>query len=851
MPATNNLNIFKLLFKYDDVLTIVPLTASWRILCGCPPASSVKNETTTTQSDQSHDLLMQPEPAGLATKKINPLTAAVATENHADLDQLGLPFSVTQSINQAVAEAGGPTFSCPTVLTQSLYLDTRLLLPGMHPPLDALRISPMLHLDAGPGRACLLPRHLNSQERTCIKGQKNCKEKRRLPICAITFVPGHKGNSHMGFTHTTQMHWSVWAHAREKAPTSQVLPGTSMARHGMAWPSPCPMSPSQQQHQEPTQCHPQHWEEPAGRKRHRRASSEQIPRVNNVASLAKAVRPAQIKENPTLAWLPNKPKAVVCGQRPFMFYICFNYTWAHLFWFLDPLLVVLPTACCSPKKLSAPRARKICNYLIQTASDCFALFQVKLGKWGQHTEKKGLPCQPLALWPGTEGKGVRQAEDKSGSLSRQQPALRKQSSWQEMMRGKKPSILLKHDQKKLSTNKQYDRFQKLKFLTHKNIMPTSKGTGFRAAASSLRRDVEAPMQRLLQSALATVTRAQIPHLGAETEKMQVRKSDDNFRHIKHPKQAKIIQLAGNAGLTACQLGHSDKNDFPTVHLEDIASDSKNNLLSLVCGVFPGKRTHQSLYITTILSNNINGFMKSLDSSKTAAFDEKFCLAKSILFFMEVLVGDSADCGFTARLRLDKKDKTLNMNFSESAKQQHVKEEAHTSGAEGRSRCYIKVEECQYKAVVSTSEDTDLETKGKILSLLDVFPRPPQPHTPMALALDGPVLQEPVLPDNTGSNLAILKINKELFLKAVSTATEQQHVSTRLRTCITFHIHFVYPSISAFYPAQISTHPAARVNEKHKLQIKASKEQFSQNTILLIYTSVTGTASMEHPTNLNN
>lgn len=45
-----------------------------------------------------------------------------------------MPFSVTQSINQAVAEAGGPAFSCPTVLTQSLYLDTRLLLPGSKYP---------------------------------------------------------------------------------------------------------------------------------------------------------------------------------------------------------------------------------------------------------------------------------------------------------------------------------------------------------------------------------------------------------------------------------------------------------------------------------------------------------------------------------------------------------------------------------------------------------------------------------------------------------------------------------------------------------------------------------------------
>lgn len=43
---------------------------------------------------------------------------------------------------------------------------------------------------------------------------------------------------------------------------------------------------------------------------------------------------------------------------------------------------------------------------------------------------------------------------------------------------------------------------------------------------------------------------------------------------------------------------------------------------------------------------------------------------------------------------------------------------------------------------------------------------------------------------------------KLFLKAVSTATEQQHVSTRLRTCITFNIHFIYPSISAFCPAQV-------------------------------------------------
>lgn len=96
-----------------------------------------------------------------------------------------------------------------------------------------------------------------------------------------------------------------------------------------------------------------------------------------------AVRPPQIKENPTLAWLPNKPKAVVCGQWPFTFYSCFNYTWAHLFWFLDPLLVVLPTACSSPRRLSALRVRKIYNYLIKVASDCFALFQVKPGKWGQ------------------------------------------------------------------------------------------------------------------------------------------------------------------------------------------------------------------------------------------------------------------------------------------------------------------------------------------------------------------------------------------------------------------------------------------------------------------------------------
>lgn len=91
--------------------------------------------------------------------------------------------------------------------------------------------------------------------------------------------------------HDAQMRWSVWAHAHEKATTSQVLPEASMARHGMAWPSPCPMPPSQQQLQEPTQCHPQHWEERAGRKRHRRASSEQLPRVNNVASLAKGELP--------------------------------------------------------------------------------------------------------------------------------------------------------------------------------------------------------------------------------------------------------------------------------------------------------------------------------------------------------------------------------------------------------------------------------------------------------------------------------------------------------------------------------------------------------------------------------
>lgn len=47
--------------------------------------------------------------------------------------------------------------------------------------------------------------------------------------CDGTFFP---------LLHDAQMHWSVWAHAHEKAPTSQVLPGTSTALQGMAQPLP-------------------------------------------------------------------------------------------------------------------------------------------------------------------------------------------------------------------------------------------------------------------------------------------------------------------------------------------------------------------------------------------------------------------------------------------------------------------------------------------------------------------------------------------------------------------------------------------------------------------------------------